>query len=141
MKLGLVIYSNDPETVWNAVRLGLFSLKKSDEVKVFLLAKWVQCESLDTEKFSVTKEMKLFVESGGEILACGTCLKIRQSEGSDMCPMSTMKDLYQIISESDKVITFQRCHADDPGIGRYLCSDLFGTYEQKQSIILIKITR
>jgi len=106
MKLGIVIYSHDPETVWNAFRLGVFSLKKRDEVKVFLLAKGVECESLDTEKFSVTKEIKLFVASGGEILACGTCLKIRQSEGSDMCPMSTMEDLYQIISESDKIVTF-----------------------------------
>ena len=106
MKLGIVIYSNDTETVWNAFRLGIFSSKKGDNVKVFLLAKGVECESLDTDKFSVTKEMSLFVESGGEILACGTCLKIRQSEGSDMCPMSTMEDLYQIISGSDKVVTF-----------------------------------
>ena len=106
MKLGIVIYSNDSETVWNALRLGIFSSKKSDDVKVFLLAKGVECESLDTEKFNITKEMKVFLESGGEILACGTCLKIRQSEGSELCPMSTMEDLYQLISESDKVVTF-----------------------------------
>lgn len=106
MKLGIVIYSNDPETVWNAFRLGVFSLKKSDAVKVFLLAKGVESESLDTEKFRVTEEMSLFIKSGGEILACGTCLKIRQSEGSEMCPISTMEDLYKIICESDKVVTF-----------------------------------
>jgi len=106
MKLGLVIYSNDPETVWNAFRLGIFSLKKEDEVKVFLLAKGVECESLDTEQFNITKEMSGFIGSGGKILACGTCLKIRQSEGSDICPLSTMADLYQVIYESDKVLTF-----------------------------------
>jgi uncharacterized protein involved in oxidation of intracellular sulfur len=64
MKLGLVIYSNDPETVWNAFRLGIFSLKKEDEVKVFLLAKGVECESLDTDIFNITKEMSGFIESG-----------------------------------------------------------------------------
>jgi uncharacterized protein involved in oxidation of intracellular sulfur len=106
MKLGIVIYSNDPETVWNAFRLGVFSLKKSDTVKLFLLAKGVECESLDTEKFKVTEEISLYIKSGGEILACGTCLKIRQSEGSEICPMSTMEDLYKIISESDKIVTF-----------------------------------
>ena len=106
MKLGIVIYSNDPETVWNAFRLGVFSLKKSDSVKIFLLAKGVECESLDTEKFKVTEEISLYIKSGGEILACGTCLKIRQSEGSEICPMSTMEDLYKIISESDKIVTF-----------------------------------
>jgi len=106
MKLGLVIYSNDPETVWNAFRLGIFSLKKEDQVKVFLLAKGVECESLDTDKFNITNEMSEFIRSGGEILACGTCLKIRQSEGSDICPLSTMADLYEVIQESDQVLTF-----------------------------------
>lgn len=106
MKLGIVIYSNDSETVWNAFRLGIFSVEKNDTVKVFLLAKGVECESLDTEQFSITDEMKKFVDSGGEILACGTCLKIRQSNGSDICPLSTMADLYNVVNDSDKVVTF-----------------------------------
>lgn len=106
MKLGITIYSNDPETVWNAFRLAVFSSRKSDTVKVFLLAKGVECESLDTEKYRVTDEMTAFIESGGEILACGTCLKIRQSEATEMCPVSSMEDLYKMISESDKVVTF-----------------------------------
>ena len=106
MKLGIVIYSNDPETVWNAFRLGIFSLKKDDSVKIFLLARGVECESLDTEKFHIIEEMRAFIESGGEILACGTCLKIRHSESSELCPISTMEDLYNIINESDRVVTF-----------------------------------
>ncbi len=106
MKIGIVIYSSDPETVWNAFRFGNFALKEKDEVKVFLLAKGVECESLDTEKYKVTEQIRLFVESGGGMFACGTCLKIRKSEGSDLCPLSTMKDLYEIVKESDKVLTF-----------------------------------
>ena len=106
MKLGIVIYSDEPETAWNAFRLGNFSLKGKDEVKVFLLAKGVECESLTTDKFNVTEQMQSFVNNGGEILACGTCLKIRNSEGTEMCPLSTMNDLYKIIKESDKIITF-----------------------------------
>jgi uncharacterized protein involved in oxidation of intracellular sulfur len=50
--------------------------------------------------------MQTFVETGGEILACGTCLKIRQMSGSKTCPVSSMKDLYEIIKQSDKVLTF-----------------------------------
>ena len=53
MKLGIVIYSTDAETVWNAFRLGVFSLKEGDEVKVFLLAKGVECEKLVDDKFNV----------------------------------------------------------------------------------------
>lgn len=106
MKLGIVIYSSDPETVWNAFRFGNFSRKEGDEVKVFLLAKGVECESLDTGSFKITDQMREFVSHGGKILACGTCLKIRQSEGSDICPLSTMQDLYDMIREADKVVSF-----------------------------------
>jgi len=105
MKLGIVIYSTDAETVWNAFRLGVFSLKEGDEVKVFLLAKGVECEKLVDDKFNVLEQMQLFVDNGGKILACGTCLKIRNSEGSELCPVSTMKDLYEIIRDSDKVVS------------------------------------
>ena len=106
MKVVIIIYSNDPETVWNAFRYGNFSLKMGDEVKVFLLAKGVECESLDTDKFKVTEQMRSFVDNGGKIFACGTCLKIRQSEGSELCPVSTMKYLYDMVKESDRTVTF-----------------------------------
>ena len=105
MKLGIVIYSKDSESVWNAFRLGGFSLKKGDEVKVFLLAKGVECESINTDEFNISEQMQDFVNEGGQILACGTCLKIRNSEGSQMCPLSTMGDLHNMINESDKVIS------------------------------------
>jgi sulfur relay (sulfurtransferase) complex TusBCD TusD component (DsrE family) len=106
MKIGIVIYSNDPETVWNAFRFGNFALNEDDEVKAFLLGKGVESESLDTDKFKVTEQMHFFIKHGGKIFACGACLRIRQSEGSEVCPMSSMTDLYEIVRESDKLITF-----------------------------------
>ena len=107
MKLALVIYSNDPETVWNAFRFGNHAMKHyGDEVQVFLLGKGVEAESLDTEKFKITEQMTMLTGAGGKILACGTCLKLRQAEGTEMCPISTMKDLHQLVVECDKVLTF-----------------------------------
>ncbi len=106
MKIGIVIYSNDSETVWNAFRFANFTLKQDDKIKVFLLAKGVECETLDTDKFKVTEQIQMMIDNGGEIYACGSCLKIRKSEGSEVCPLSTMKDLYDIVTESDKVVTF-----------------------------------
>jgi uncharacterized protein involved in oxidation of intracellular sulfur len=106
LKIGIIVYSNDPETVWNAFRFANFALKEGDKIKVFLLGKGVECESLDTDKFKVTEQMQTLVDNGGEIFACGSCLKIRQSEGSEVCPLSTMKDMYEIVTESDKVVTF-----------------------------------
>jgi len=106
MKLGIVIYSNDPETVWNAFRFGNFTLKEGDQVKIFLLGKGVECEALDTENYNISEQIQQLIDNGGEILACGTCLKARKAEGSETCPLSTMKDLYDLVKDSDKVISF-----------------------------------
>jgi hypothetical protein len=35
MRLGIIIYSTDAETVWNAFRLGVYSLKEGDKVNCF----------------------------------------------------------------------------------------------------------
>jgi len=106
MKLGIILYSNDAEVIWNAFRLASLSLAEKDEVKVFFLAKGVEYESLSTEKYNILKLAQDFINSGGKILACGTCLKLRQKDSSELCPLSTLKDLYQLVKESDKVLTF-----------------------------------
>lgn len=105
MKLGIVIYSTDDETVWNAFRLGNFALDKGDSVRVFLLANGVEAEALSSVQFNIRDQMQRLVDRGGAILACGTCLKIRNSEGTELCPLSTMADLYDIIATSDKLIS------------------------------------
>jgi sulfur relay (sulfurtransferase) complex TusBCD TusD component (DsrE family) len=106
MKLGIVIYSNDSETVWNAFRLANLALKERDDVKVFLLGKGVESESLDSNHFRITDQMREFVSKKGKVYACGTCLKMRQAEATELCPVSTMSDLYEIIRECDKVVSF-----------------------------------
>ena len=106
MKLGIVVYSSDSETVWNAFRFGAFALHQGDAVRVFLLGKGVECESLDTEQFSVRDQMQALVDAGGMILACGTCLKLRHSEGTELCPLSTLQDLYELVRDSDRVVSF-----------------------------------
>ena len=41
------------------------------------------------------------------ILACGTCLKLRNSPGTELCPLSTMKDLHELIRDSDKLVSIE----------------------------------
>ena len=106
MKLGVVIYSNDSETVWNAFRFSNFALAMGDEVRVFLLGKGVESESLDRGEFKVTEQIETFSKNGGKIFACGTCLEIRQLKPSGAYTVSTLKDIYEIVKESDKIVTF-----------------------------------
>ena len=98
MKIGIVLNSNEPETVWNALRLGIVALKNKHKVKLFLLGKGVEIEDIKDEKYDVKEQADLFIENKGKILACGTCLKSREKEGSNVCPISTMKDLSKTTS-------------------------------------------
>ncbi len=106
MKIGIVIYSNDSETVWNAFRFGNYASKEGDAAQAFLIGKGVESESLDTDTFNVTEQMSSFVESGGTISACETCLTIHHLGGLELCPISTLGDLHVLIKESDKIVTF-----------------------------------
>jgi len=106
MKIGIIISSNDVENCWNALRLANFSVGQNDEVKVFFMGKGVEYQNISSEKFNTVEQADKFLKSGGKILACGTCIKSRNQEGSEMCPISTMKDMYEIIKESDRVVTF-----------------------------------
>ncbi|MEW5996610.1 MAG: DsrE family protein [Candidatus Micrarchaeota archaeon] len=106
MKLGIVISTNDTEAVWNAFRLANFSKKEGNEVKVFLVGKAVEYEKNADGKFDCVGEAKRFVEAGGQVLACGTCIKARNQESTNLCPISSLKDLHEIIKESDRVVSF-----------------------------------
>lgn len=106
MKIGIVLYSNDAEVVWNVFRYANLAVAEHDKVEIFLLAKGVEYENLSGDKFNIIKLAQDFINNGGKIMACGTCLKLRQKNGSELCPLSTMRDLYQLIKDSDKILTF-----------------------------------
>ncbi len=106
MKLGIVIYSNDSETVWNAFRFGNFALAMGDEVRVFFISKGVEYASLDTDTFRVSEQLQGFLKGRGKVYICGTCLEIHRLKAPDTFTVATLKELYDIVKESDKVVTF-----------------------------------
>ena len=106
MKIGVIISSNDAETCWNALRFANFSLAQKDEVKIFFVGKGVEYQKISTEKYNTVAQAEKFLRADGKIYACGTCLKSREQESSEMCPISTMKDMYDIVRESEKVVAF-----------------------------------
>ena len=106
MKIGIVLSTNEAEVVWNAFRFGNVSLKASHETKVFLVNKGVEIEDIASDKYDVRGQIDSFIGNNGRILACGTCLKSREKQGSNVCPLSTMTDLLKLVEESDKILTF-----------------------------------
>ena len=105
MRLGIIITQTDAETVFNALRLALYSLEQGDAVRIFLSGKGVDIDKIEDPQFDVKGQAQKVLDAGGEFLACGACLKLRQSEGSEICPLSTLKDQYEIVRHSDRLIT------------------------------------
>lgn len=106
MKLGIILSHTEPETVFNALRLANYSLKQGDTVNVFLMGKGVELDQINDARFNVREQAQAVLAAGGKFLACGTCLKLRESKGSEICPLSTLKDLYDIVRDSDRLVTF-----------------------------------
>jgi uncharacterized protein involved in oxidation of intracellular sulfur len=104
--IGIVIYSNDVETVWNALRFANFSKTQGDSVSIFLLGKGVELDNLVNSDSTLKEQSDKFLESGGTILGCGTCLASRNNKEPQVCKFSSMKDLYEMVHRNKIVMTF-----------------------------------
>ncbi len=104
--MGIVIYSNDIETVWNALRFANYSKSQGDSVSIFLLGKGVELENLVKSDSTIKEQSDKFLNNGGTILGCGTCLKSRNNNEPQVCKFSSMKDLYEMVLSNKIVITF-----------------------------------
>jgi len=106
MKIGIILETKELEKAWNAFRFAVTAKKQGHEVKVFLMGEAVECEGLMHDKYNVDEQLKSFVNAGGEILSCGTCLKSRQLNSTEACPISTMVDCVNVVVWADKTVTF-----------------------------------
>ena len=106
MKIGIILETKEFEKAWNAFRFAATSRKSGHDVQVFLMGEAVECENLTHEKYDVAGQLRAFIGVGGTILTCGICLKSRQMDGTEACPLSTMVDCVKMVEWADKVITF-----------------------------------
>lgn len=104
--VGIVVYSNDVETVWNALRLANYSISEGDTVCVFLLGKGVEVEKMVETNDDIKTQVDKLLDNGGEMLGCGTCLKIRNTDDPKVCKFSSMGDLYGLVRKNKVVLTF-----------------------------------
>ncbi|KKS00161.1 MAG: hypothetical protein UU52_C0042G0004 [Candidatus Levybacteria bacterium GW2011_GWB1_41_21] len=106
MKLALILSSSSTETNWNAFRLANLALSKGDVVSISLLGKGVEYGKNTSAQFDVTQQVQKFLESDGRIVACGTCMTISKQKSTQECPVGGIEDLYNLVADSDKVLTF-----------------------------------
>ncbi len=108
MKIGILISTGDPETLWNAFRFANLCLNTdvTNEVTIFLNSKAVAYESADSEKFNIKELVKAFVLAEGKLMACGKCLGFRGLQENKVCHKGSQKDLYEMVTTSDKIVCF-----------------------------------
>jgi len=111
MNIVCIVYSNDPETVWNAFRFANSCLAYDNQVNVFLLGKGVEAANVSTLQFDVQEQMDIFRGNKGAMVGCGVCCEIRKDElpllkeqlGAEI---GSMQQLYAMVAEADKILTF-----------------------------------
>jgi len=106
VKIGIILETNEPEKAWNGVRFANTALAQGHEVKLFLMSAGVEIESITHQKFNACEQFHIFIEAGGTVLACGTCIKGRNQPESAACPLSTMSDCLEMVLWADRVVTF-----------------------------------
>lgn len=107
MKLAIILSTNQAETNWNAFRLANLAVGKGDIVSIFLTGEGVEYTKNSSDKFNINKQVQKFLESpNATIIACGTCMMTRNQKESLECPEGGIEDLYKLIVENNKVITF-----------------------------------
>lgn len=105
MKLGITLSTDKQETNWNAFRLANLTLSKGDAVSIFLVSEGVEYQQSCSPKFNIKEQVEEFLSSDKvKILACGTCLAIRNQESNEECPEGRMEDWYRLIAENDKTL-------------------------------------
>ena len=78
---------------------------------VFLLGRGVEAASVSTLTFDTREQLDLFRTSGGVLVGCGVCCESRKKEmpylqAELQCEMGSMQQLYGLVAEADKVLTF-----------------------------------
>lgn len=106
MRMGIIVYSSEPEVVWNALRLANCALLNKDSVEIFLLGKGVDINAIDAKAFNIPELISAFRSQGGKMMACSACVQGRNLSEYDLCVTSKGMECYQLIKECDKVLTF-----------------------------------
>ncbi len=114
----LIIINDAPygsEKAFNALRIANQLNKDIPDaaVSIFLLADSVSCavpgQVTPNGYYNIERMLKLSANHGTIIKLCGSCMEARGLKGIkliDKAEVSTMKELTQMIMESDKVLTF-----------------------------------
>ncbi len=115
MKIITLVLNKSPygdESAFNALRLASALIASDVRVNIFLLGDGVYVakknQTPPKNATNIQEMVQTFIIGKAEIKVCGLCAKSRgiEKELLDGCPISSMMDLANWITESDQTITF-----------------------------------
>jgi len=114
----LIIINDAPygtEKAYNALRLATTILKEYEgtEMSIFLMADAIGC-AIPNQKtpdgyYNIERMLKIVLNKYGKIKLCTSCVEARglkEIKFIDGAELSSMKELTQLVMESERVITF-----------------------------------
>jgi uncharacterized protein involved in oxidation of intracellular sulfur len=114
----LILINDAPygtEKAYNALRLALQIQKDYEDTNlcIFLMADAVGCalpnQTTPNGYYNIERMLKAVLMKGGKVKLCGSCADargIKEMKIIEGAELSTMKELTQLMMESDKMITF-----------------------------------
>jgi uncharacterized protein involved in oxidation of intracellular sulfur len=114
----LIIINDAPygtEKAYNALRLATTIMKEHEgtEMCIFLMADAVGC-AIPNQKtpdgyYNIERMLRIVSNKSGKIKLCNSCVEARglkEMKFIDGAELSSMKELTQLVMESDRLITF-----------------------------------
>ncbi|MFC6207756.1 DsrE family protein [Levilactobacillus tongjiangensis] len=106
MQLGVIVKTNDPEQVWNALKFSVTALKKGHVTRLLLMGAAVEITTIGNARYDISDELTAFSAAGGALFICETGPRIHRFNHQVPYPLISMPDSVDLIEWADKVVTF-----------------------------------
>ncbi|MGX6428804.1 DsrE family protein [Levilactobacillus yonginensis] len=106
MQLGVIVETNDPEQVWNALKFSVAALRKGHATHLLLMGAAVEIATIGNARYDVSGELSAFDTAGGALFICETGPRIHRFANQAPYPLVSMPGSVDLIEWADKVVTF-----------------------------------
>lgn len=103
--IGIIISTNDEETIWNVMRFANYSIEWGNKVSIFLLGKGVEIEGLAKTNKDIGDQVEKYLDLDGTIYGCQVCFQSRK-QANKICKLGCIQDMYDVVKKNKVVLSF-----------------------------------
>lgn len=103
--IGIILSTNDVETIWNVMRFANYSIEWGNKVEIFLLGKGVEIEGLTETNKDIQEQVEKYLDLDGTIYGCQVCFQSRKKTNK-ICKLGCIQDMYEVVKKNKVVLSF-----------------------------------